>query len=316
MICKKCDYELPTGSEVCNRCGEVVKKEKKKSKSSKFGLWFDVFIIFLFGSVVSGVIMAVSDIWPMLKLLGVATIWFYTLLLLLILIHLVSIGFPVYTLYSIFKLKPNAIALAKMYLILNFLASVSTIMLGSQTEAQPTTLASAMTSTQALIQSLIYSVIWFLYLIFSGKVNIIFPKEKRITKTIDKVFFSSAIILIIISVLVGLFANTESDKSISEIVSEAKSETTLPLQIDEITQLVDITAEQNAIRTHYIISPDIGPDELSSESLKNDIKLNICDDDYIKLMFDRGINFEYSYIIENTEQEYFIALSKEDCLNE
>jgi hypothetical protein len=99
---------------------------------------------------------------------------------------------------------------------------------------------------------------------------------------------------------------------IKGIVEEAKKGITLPNQIDEVTTLVDITAEPTAIRYHYIIS-GIDPTQLTNDSFKNSVMPEACKNSDIKDLLNQDVNMEYSYVVSETQQDYLFSITKDDC---
>ena len=108
--------------------------------------------------------------------------------------------------------------------------------------------------------------------------------------------------------------NNSGSKSelINQIVQVVKNQTTLPMQIDQTTKWVDITAEPSAIRYHYILS-SIDTNNMTNDSLKNYLSPSICQNEDTKDLLDQDINMEYSYSVENSEEKYFVTLTKTDC---
>lgn len=99
---------------------------------------------------------------------------------------------------------------------------------------------------------------------------------------------------------------------INQAVSEVKSQMTIPSKIDEITTLTNVTAEPGAIRYHYTLT---GADtsNLSNSYLKNYLGQSICSNSDTKNLLNQDINMEYSYIISETGQNYFVTFNKADC---
>lgn len=140
-------------------------------------------------------------------------------------------------------------------------------------------------------------------------------------------------LIIFLLVLAGSFMPSEPDNSsntynsnsaqqtntysktdiINETVRQVKASMTLPNQVDEATKLVDITAEPTGIRYHYIIS-GIDTSNLSNSYLKNYLGSSICENSDTKNLLNQGINMEYSYVVEETSQSYFVYFTKSDCL--
>ena len=98
---------------------------------------------------------------------------------------------------------------------------------------------------------------------------------------------------------------------INETVREIKAEMTLPSQLDEVTKLVDISAQPNAIRYHYVLS-GVDTSSLSNTYLKNFLITDICGNADTKNLLDYEINMEYSYTVD-TGERYFITFTKYDC---
>ena len=139
----------------------------------------------------------------------------------------------------------------------------------------------------------------------------------------SKKFTGGEIILTILSIIVfGLFllgtfspaiTNDYSTESIAQVVNEIKAELNPPYQIDDVTTLVDITAQQSAIRYHYVLD---GADtsNLSNSYLKNYLKSSVCQNTDTKNLLNNGINLEYSYIVDGSAQIYLVTFNKTDCL--
>lgn len=133
-------------------------------------------------------------------------------------------------------------------------------------------------------------------------------------------FTFRSIIIIIICIVVFLFfrylkreAFFSSKKDIViETVKYVKSNMTIPSKIDEITTIIDVTAEQEAIRYHYILS-DVDTDNLSNSSFKEYLDDTLCRNQDTRKVLDAGINMEYSYKVENVSNSYFVIITKSDC---
>lgn len=99
---------------------------------------------------------------------------------------------------------------------------------------------------------------------------------------------------------------------VTETVKEVKASMTLPSKIDEVTTLVDVTAEPTAIRYHYVLS-GVDTSKLSNAYLKNYLGSSICENADTKNLLNQNINMEYSYVVDSGEK-YFISFTKADCL--
>jgi len=99
---------------------------------------------------------------------------------------------------------------------------------------------------------------------------------------------------------------------VNQTVEEVKASMSLPNQIDEATTLVDITAESNAIRYHYVLS-SVDTSKLTNDYLKNYLGSSICENKDTKNLLNQGIDMEYSYTVENSAEKYFVSFTKTDC---
>ena len=108
--------------------------------------------------------------------------------------------------------------------------------------------------------------------------------------------------------------DTQKEEKIKKIVSVMKSKITLPVQIDRITTLVDITAEPNSILSKYVIH-DVSPDIVNTwtnDTFKKIKTSSACKD--IKTGLGEGINADYSYAVQDSSKTFFISITSQDCL--
>jgi len=99
---------------------------------------------------------------------------------------------------------------------------------------------------------------------------------------------------------------------VTETVKEVKASMTLPSKLDEVTTLVDVTAEPSAIRYHYVLS-GVDTSKLSNTYLKSYLGSSICENADTKNLLNQNINMEYSYVVDSGER-YFVSFTKTDCL--
>lgn len=331
MNCKHCNNELPVDAKVCNKCGKPIAIEKKEKIEIK-GIegWLSFFLFSLFVSIIINFIAGISDISGIFETAGLTNSWLYSLVFLDILYFGGLIAFTIYTILAFSKLKENAVSLGKMYLILIFSTNLISVIFSALTGEPIATETSYLDSSQIVVRSLVYSVIWFLYLSLSKRVSNTFPKESRKTNTFDKLFFFAIIAIpIVIYSLVFIGSSMPEDSTaqqsteinstlstedlIKEMVKAIKTEMVLPNQLDEVTKLVDITAQPSAIRYHYMLT-DVDTESLSNSYLKEFLGASVCQNSDTKKLFDQGINIEYSYIVEGVTEKYFITFNKANCL--
>jgi predicted RNA-binding Zn-ribbon protein involved in translation (DUF1610 family) len=107
--------------------------------------------------------------------------------------------------------------------------------------------------------------------------------------------------------------STDSKESlIKELVSQLKSEMTLPQKIDEYTTLTNITAHSDAIRYHYTLS-GLDVSDLTNSDLKSAASPGICSEESIKFLLEEDIDLEYSYIDSSSNETFFFTINKKDC---
>lgn len=102
-----------------------------------------------------------------------------------------------YTIYSFCKRKPNAVFLAKMYVIVTFVSNILVLINGEYDET-------GLGSLPRIIRSLVWGVIWFLYLSFSEQVSDIIPKSYRKIFSRDYYFLSAFVIIPILCIAIGI----------------------------------------------------------------------------------------------------------------
>ncbi len=120
--------------------------------------------------------------------------------------------------------------------------------------------------------------------------------------------------IITIAIFVISSTSKTNEELIQQTVKDFKEEVELPSQIDELTILTDITAQENAIRYQYSVSSEIDTSVLSNDVIKGSLVENICKNDYVVDFLKKGIDLEYSYKVENSEQTYFVTFKYGDCL--
>lgn len=93
---------------------------------------------------------------------------------------------------------------------------------------------------------------------------------------------------------------------------EAKSTTTLPYELDEITRLTDISSSGNNIQYHYIIH-DADTSTLTSQDLQNSVQPSICANTSTAALLDRGVGMSYFYTVQENSAEYSFTITSSNC---
>ena len=115
-----------------------------------------------------------------------------------------------YTFHAFVNRQPNAVFLAKMYIIAVFASNLIALLVG---EYEPTGLGSA----PRLVRSLIWSGIWFAFLLNSNNVEEVCPKEYRRKKNLD-IYIAAAFIiypLLIVAISLSDELSTRSNQEAS-----------------------------------------------------------------------------------------------------
>ena len=98
----------------------------------------------------------------------------------------------------------------------------------------------------------------------------------------------------------------------SQGAREAKSSTTLPYELDEVTTLTDITSEGSAIQYHYVIH-DADTSNLSTATLRNSVQPSVCANTSTKQLLNAGVNMRYNYAVKETGQAISFTIANSDC---
>lgn len=102
-----------------------------------------------------------------------------------------------YTIYSFCKRKPNAVFLAKMYVVVTFITNILALISGEFEET-------GLGSLPRIVRSLVWGVIWFSYLTYSEQVKDIIPKSYRKVFSRDYYLMTAFIIIPILCLAIGV----------------------------------------------------------------------------------------------------------------
>lgn len=101
-----------------------------------------------------------------------------------------------FTVYSFVNRKPNAVFWGKVYVALVFLTNIF-VLIGGATED------TGFLSTTHVIRGIIWGVIWFLYLSFSGQVQEVIPQSFRKISSTDWAMLAASVLLPVFLFVVG-----------------------------------------------------------------------------------------------------------------
>jgi len=128
----------------------------------------------------------------------------------------------VYIIISFLTYKPNAVALGKAYLIIVFIFNLL-FLIGGDYES------TGFYSLAETIRSLIWGVIWFMYLTYSEQVKELFPKKQRTIYTRDKILLLAIVgpvfIWLLYSFALGFALSFKEgyDSAIEEMIIEERT---------------------------------------------------------------------------------------------
>ena len=137
-----------------------------------------------------------------------------------VVIGIMMLGMAIYILYSFINRRPDTVFAAKTYIITAFVSNLSEFLIGI-------IYGSDTLDTKEMAQifkSLIFSVIWFLYLIYSKHVAEIIPKSYR------KKFIGNYILIIALAVIpstlfaIGIYEITSRQDQVTENINKLSSQ--------------------------------------------------------------------------------------------
>lgn len=125
-----------------------------------------------------------------------------------IILGLMLFGIAIYADIAFYKRYPNAVFIAKTYVLLILITNAMSLIGG---DFDTTGLN---TATQAL-KGVIWGVVWFLYLCFSEQVKTIIPKEYRNVTSKDYILLASIVLIPVFFIAIG-FGNIQKEIAVSE----------------------------------------------------------------------------------------------------
>ena len=93
-----------------------------------------------------------------------------------------------YTIYAFLYIRPNAVFLGKLYVIIIFISNMLVLLSGEMPDT-------GWDSLPQVVKALVWSFIWFSYLCVSRQVENLFPKEERMVFKRDKYFAVSLLVI-------------------------------------------------------------------------------------------------------------------------
>lgn len=115
-----------------------------------------------------------------------------------LLFSLALVGLACYTIHAFIYIRPNAVFLGRLYIIIIFISNLLTLLSGDMEDV-------GWGSLPQVVKGLVWSLIWFIYLSVSNQVAELFPKENRIVFKRDKYFAGSLLAIPALLFFIYLF---------------------------------------------------------------------------------------------------------------
>lgn len=237
---------------------------KRKAEAEKPAEISGLFAFFLYFSIPVGIIATVISFFVNFNsanYAGSVCLQAFDIIYLLFYLY-----FAIYTLYAFIKRKPDAVFFGKYLLIVLFLSNLLVLLVGGADEN------SFLNSIGRLVGSLIWSVIFYVFLSTSEDVKDRIPKKTRKVKGLNKVLFILSIVLPVLLYIGGIaeiigknggFAGAEAQ---IEQVCEQKKES-FPSYIGNGISMTDMRVEGKQLLLEYM-NEDADKDEVDPLVLK------------------------------------------------
>lgn len=115
-----------------------------------------------------------------------------------LLFSLALVGLACYTIHAFIYIRPNAVFLGRLYIIVIFISNLLALLSGDMEDV-------GWGSLPQVVKGLLWSLIWFIYLSVSNQVAELFPKENRRIFKRDKYFAGSLLTIPALLFLIYLF---------------------------------------------------------------------------------------------------------------
>lgn len=195
--CETCTAEFNTKKD-CLHHEKTCDGIDRSDKLYGIGGWLALFILVLTFSIIVNLIFAIQDFQYVVKMSEELGSSFYWFLPLDIVFWMGVIGFTGYSAWSLTKLKPNAVYVSKITIILilasNFLGYIMSLIFSQSNEVY----IDVSGAERMFISSVIFAVIWLSYLSVSKRVKKTWPLKKRKFYQIDRTLFFVMLAIIIL----------------------------------------------------------------------------------------------------------------------
>lgn len=165
-------------------------------------------IFFLFAIFVGGLISAISSFTNFNAEDYGGNLWIGSVD---IFIAVCLFAIAIYTIYAFAQRKPNALFYGRLYVFLVFATNIISAFGGDLDFA----------TIKSVIRGIIWSIIWFFYLLLSNQVQRVIPKSFRKVKTLDWSIFAIFIMILILGIGIGMAKLNSMDSSLENFETES-----------------------------------------------------------------------------------------------
>lgn len=228
-------WKLPiVGSFIIDRMGltetpSLPKPETTLKNSSPNSVKRSYSSYFTYCIWVSLVISVYSDITTITNIVNsssLKTTLYYVVLVLQIISTVGFIVLGLMTVRAFTKQKPNAISLARMYLVVIFATNFLSVIFSILSDTSLTDNTSYFESDRMIVKSFIFTIGWLIYLTYSEEILSTFPKDKRQLRKLDLVLFIVLIAIPITFNVVGLRNDYKEGRIMENITNKFSSSST------------------------------------------------------------------------------------------
>lgn len=229
--------EKPAFEETCENYDEdvaaVTEREKKNEEAKKPAEISGFFAFYLFWAIPIGVVVSLISFFinfnasdysgsSLLPWFDITFILFYAY-------------FGAYTIYAFVKRKSDAVFIGKYQLILLFASNLLVLLLGATGDG-------FMNNVSRVVTSIIWSIVFFIFLCSSEDVKDRIPKETRKLSPLNKVLFILSIILPIFFFIGGVYQIAVKDNfqtTLQQVCEQNRQ--TLPQEVSQDVLLTDMS---------------------------------------------------------------------------
>ena len=323
-------FELESDSIPVDEYGDLIYTSEWLKENSTIGGWL---LLFLIAIAIGGLL---SGLYPIVTL-NQAEYGYNTFFIASdIIFGLGLLGIAIYTIYAFITRKPNAVFWAKVYTIMVLVSHFVLMCIEGASGADGV--------FSDHIRGLIWGFVWFLFLMYSGRVEEVIPTSFRKVKKYEWGIVSGIIIVPVLCVVIGTtnishgYSGVSSydgdgvgvlNDSVDEITPESPEEgrklvkedvelsrLSCPIQSDEGLQITDITISGDYVVYHCSVDEDLYSISLMKSrksTIKNDIKSSLKEEgDELDMLRKANMGMKYIYTGKTSNKSVTITIEPDE----